>query len=143
METPLQTTAKKMWDVLIERYESTDYLSQCACLSRLYSKRYKSGTSMGTHINTMRSMWTEVNSKWKDSKKCNQDPSCQECKKPKISDEDFARILLYSVSNTHETLLQSFHGRKDDVGVEEIVRALLEYDERHKHKQRTLSSEVN
>jgi hypothetical protein len=68
------TTAKEMWDALIERYESTDYLSQCACLSRLYSERYKSGTSMGTHINTMRSMWTEVNSKWKDSKKCNQDP---------------------------------------------------------------------
>ena len=51
----------------------------------------------------------------------------------KIDDEDRAIILLYSLPGTYKHLVTTLTYSKEDVKVDEIVTALLGYEQRRKN----------
>ena len=58
-------TAKDMWKILQDEYESSDYVSVGKSIREFYGKDYKAGASIDDHINKMKSVWIEINNKWK------------------------------------------------------------------------------
>ena len=108
-------SAQEIWNILREEYESTDYVSVGRSIREFYSKDLVAGASVEDHINRMKTLWVEINSKWKGSaagkKLCGKATHCDCANNDRVSSLEFAQTLLLSVDATHEALVLSLAAR--------------------------------
>ena len=141
-------TSKQMWEVLQAEFEFSDYVSVGRAIREFYNFEYSAGANMDQHITDMKQLWLEINNKWAGSaaskKRCSGATHCGCATRDRVSQLEFAHALLLSVADTHEALVLSYRGRKDDVTLDEICNALrAAYKPEKKRKHDDVNSLVS
>ena len=111
-----ETSSKKIWDKLEEQLMSKTLTRKLYLKQKLYGLKKQEGSDLAEHIN----VFNQLNA---DLVKVD----------VKIDEEDRAIIFLCSLPGSYEHLVTTLTYGKEDVKVDEIVIALLGYEQRRKN----------